>query len=243
MRVLGIDTATAVATAGVVSGGAVLADVAEVSGTPASECLVELATRALDAARLPIDGIDAIAVSVGPGSFTGLRVGLSFAKGIAFSNRSRLVGIPTLEALAWLAPSGHATIAAALDARRGEVYLAIFRRHAAGVERVSADLAVAPEEAVARIAAATSAEETCALVGNAAERYPMPFERLRGRAVHLFPFREIHPRGSVVAALGERRLGVGEAADIEAIVPSYLRACAAERNLDRLTLTRDESVA
>jgi tRNA threonylcarbamoyladenosine biosynthesis protein TsaB len=243
MRVLGIDTATEVAAAGVVSEGVVLADVAGVSGEDHSRCLADVTARALNDARLSIDDIDGIAVSLGPGSFTGLRVGLSFAKGIAFSNRCRLVGISTLEALAWLAPAKNSMIAAALDARRGEVYLAIFRRNGTRLDRVSEDLALAPQVAVERLLCAASSTETCAVVGNAAERYPAAFERLLGRGVFVTPFREIHPRGSMVASLGERRLCGGDGGDIDKIVPSYVRASAAERNLDRLTLTREKTVS
>jgi tRNA threonylcarbamoyladenosine biosynthesis protein TsaB len=243
MRVLGIDTSTEVAATGVVSEGVVLADVVGVSGENHSACLADLTARVLDDARLRIDDIDGIAVSVGPGSFTGLRVGLSFAKGIAFSNRCRLVGISTLEALAWLAPGKNSMIAAALDARRGEAYLAIFRRNGTRLERVTEDLALAPQAAVERVLREVRSTETCAVVGNAAERYPTAFEQLRGRGVCVVPLREIHPRGSVVASLGEKRLRAGDGDDIDKIVPTYVRASAAERNLDRLTLTTEKSVS
>ena len=128
MTVLGIDTATTVAAVGVVRDGRALSEVTEVSIVGHVARLPEMTSAALERAGVGIDAVQAIAVSVGPGSFTGLRVGLAFAKGIAFSSGMRLVGVSTLEALAMAAPADLVDIATAIDARRGETYLAAIRR-------------------------------------------------------------------------------------------------------------------
>ncbi len=180
-------------------------------------------------------------MSLGPGSFTGLRVGLSFAKGIALANGARMVGVPTLEALACGAPVRFAFVAVVCDARRGETYAAAFRRGARSLERVAPDVALSPEHAAAWVAARLEGNSAI-LIGDAPERYPESFEALR-RRLAIAPFEEIHPSGSTVALLGERRLRRGESDRLESLVPSYVRASAAERNLERVTLTMQNAVS
>jgi hypothetical protein len=100
---------------------------------------------------------------------------------------------------------------------------------------------LSPEDAAAWVSA--RAEDACAiLVGDAPERYPESFEALRGR-IPIARFEEIHPSGSMVALLGESRLRRGESDRLESLVPSYLRASAAERNLESATLTIQNTVS
>jgi tRNA threonylcarbamoyladenosine biosynthesis protein TsaB len=223
--------------------GRVLAEVFEHSGTGHAARLAELIASALAQAKVELAAVDALAVSIGPGSFTGLRVGLSFAKGVAFASGAPLVGVGTLEALAAAAPPRFSVVAAVTDARRGETYSAIFRRTAGSVERLVEDAALTPPQAAQRIVGELGGASSCALVGDGAERYGEAFARLRDLAVEIIPFREIHPRGSVVASLGERRLRRGESDRPETLVPLYVRASAAERNLGVSSLTRENPVS
>jgi tRNA threonylcarbamoyladenosine biosynthesis protein TsaB len=219
----------------------VLAEVAARSETGHARVLPALVLRALEKASVSLAGVEGLAVSLGPGSFTGLRVGLSFAKGIALANGARMVGVPTLEALACGAPARFDFIAAVCDARRGETYAAAFRRSDGSLERVAPDVALSPEKAAAWVVA--TVEGACAiLVGDAPERYPESFEALRGRLA-IARFEEIHPSGSMVALLGEGRLCRGESDRLEALVPSYVRASDAERNLEKVTLTIQNAVS
>jgi tRNA threonylcarbamoyladenosine biosynthesis protein TsaB len=179
--------------------------------------------------------VEGLAVSLGPGSFTGLRVGLSFAKGIALASGARMFGVSTLQAFACVAPARFDFVAAVCDARRGETYAAAFRRSDGSLERVACDLALSPRDAAAWVAARV--EGACAiLVGDAPERYPESFEGLRGW-IAIARFEDVHPSGSMVALLGEGRLRRGESDRPESLVPSYVRASAAERNLESVTLT------
>lgn len=239
MTVLGIDTATAVATVGIVRAGRILAEVSRWSDHKHAECLPELTAQVLSEAGLGIAAVEGIAISLGPGSFTGLRVGLSFAKGVALANHSRMVGIGTLEALASVVREDSARVAVALDARRGEVYLAVFRKTPQSFERVTDDLALDPAGAVERALGAHAS----LVVGDAAERYPQEFETLRSRGARILPFRECHPQGSEIALRGERLLQHERTAAGEALVPIYVRSSAAERNAQRATLTTETSVS
>ena len=227
MLLLGIDTATEVAAVGIAQNGNILSDVSERSRTGHAAHLPDLVTRALRAAGTTLDRLDAIAVSIGPGSFTGLRVSSSFAKGVAFSTGIRLVAVPTLEALAFLAPQGARTIAVIIDARRGETYASVFRRAEGGLERVVPDVSLAPEDACARIVPELDARSV--VLGDATERYPEAFTEISASGASWIPFDEIHPRGSAVALVGERRLELGESESAEVLAPVYVRSSAAER--------------
>ena len=181
--------------------------------------LPALVDAVLARAGLSVEDVEGLAVSIGPGSFTGLRVGLALAKGIALAGGLPVVGVPTLEALAWVAeaPPG-TTICAALDARKREVYAALFVATEAAPRRVSTDVALAPEALAARLTA------PCVLVGDAGEVYG---EVLGARAT-LRPFATHHPRGGVIARLGAERIAAGEGANPGPLEPTYVRAPDAE---------------
>lgn len=196
-----------------------LADAAERESRSHTVSLPRLVERTLAAAGLVIADVDALAVSIGPGSFTGLRVGLALAKGLAFAGRLPLVGVPTLEALAWAADAAPGErICAALDARKQEVYAALFDASADGPRRLTPDMALRPADLAARL------EPRCVLVGDASDVHGAV---LGVRAV-VRPFATHHPRGGIVARLGAARLARGDADDVGALEPTYVRAPEAE---------------
>ena len=130
MKVLGIETATSVCAAAVVSDSRVTAERSIDSRNVHAEKLLSLIDAALGDAALTCHELDSVAVSIGPGSFTGLRIGLSVAKGLAYATSKPLVAVPTLEALAMNlvdTASAGPFILTALDARRDEVYCQLFR--------------------------------------------------------------------------------------------------------------------
>jgi len=178
-----------------------------------------LVERVLRDAGLRVDDVEALAVSIGPGSFTGLRISLALAKGLAFAGGLPLVGVPTLEALAHVAEAAPGeTICAALDARKREVYAALFVADDAAPRRLTPDLALSPEALAAQLG------KPCVLVGDAGEVYRdvlAPHATLRPFATH-------HPRGGVVARLGSARLAAGERANIGTLEPTYVRPPDAE---------------
>jgi tRNA threonylcarbamoyladenosine biosynthesis protein TsaB len=217
--VLGIDTATWTAAVGVGRDGVVLAEGTHREARSHTASLPALVERVLAQAALRVDDVEAVAVSIGPGSFTGLRIGLALAKGLAFAGGLPLVGVPTLEALAWVADAAPGEqICAALDARKHEVYAALFEAAPGGPRRLTPDLALRPEALAARL------EPPCVLVGDAGEVYG---EALGARA-RIRPFATHHPRGGVIARLGEARMAAGEAANPGTLEPLYVRPPDAE---------------
>jgi tRNA threonylcarbamoyladenosine biosynthesis protein TsaB len=170
-------------------------------------------------AGVGVADVEVVAVSIGPGSFTGLRIGLALAKGIAFAGGLPVVGVPTLEALAWVADAEPGqTICAALDARKREVYAATFAATPDGPRRQSRDVALAPDALAERL------PPGCVLVGDAAEVYPDAL----GRHTIVRPFATHHPRGGVIARLGAARVAAGEGANPGSLEPTYVRAPDAE---------------
>lgn len=128
MRTLVIDTALAACTAAVCAEGRVLGVRSEMMARGHSERLGGFVRDAVSESGAAFDAIDRIGVTIGPGSFTGLRVGLAFALGLGQALNRPVVGISTLQALAWSVENGPAgRVAAVIDARRGEVYCQTFR--------------------------------------------------------------------------------------------------------------------
>ncbi len=147
MIVLGLDTANGACSAAVVRDGAALAALSEPMTRGHQERLAPLVREVMAAAGVAFTDLDRIGVTVGPGSFTGLRVGLAFAKGLALALGKPCIGVGSLEALAASQP-GPGLTAAVIDAKRGQVYLQLFDGGAA----LMAPDALPVEVAAARIA-------------------------------------------------------------------------------------------
>ena len=197
-------------------GDRVLAEDAAITSRSHGGSLPRLVDGVLARAGLGMRDVEAVAVSIGPGSFTGLRIGLGLAKGFAFAGGLPLATVPTLEALAEVADARPGeTVCAALDARRREVYAAVFRVEPDGtLRRLGPDRALSPDALAGDLPAGTI------LVGDAGEVYPEAF----GPMTIQRPFATHHPRGGIVARIGARRLAAGESADVGTVEPVYVRA-------------------
>ena len=130
MRILAIDTALEACSAALLDteSGAILASESRTMIRGHAEALLPLVARLMDKAKLEFDHLDRIAVTTGPGSFTGLRVGLSAARGIGLAARKPVVGLTTLAALAapYIAADDTASVASVIDARHDHVYYQLF---------------------------------------------------------------------------------------------------------------------
>ncbi len=154
MIVLSLDTCLGACSVAVLADGVELATLSEPMTRGHQERIAPIAGEAMRAAGLPFSALDRIAVTVGPGSFTGLRVGLAFAKGLALALDRPCVGVGCLEALAaGVAGPGHR--ASVIDAGRGRVFLQVFD----GEESISAPDSLDIETAAARLAELSHAGE------------------------------------------------------------------------------------
>jgi tRNA threonylcarbamoyladenosine biosynthesis protein TsaB len=183
--------------------------------------------------------IELIAVSVGPGSFTGLRVGLATAQGLALGLGAPLAGVGTLEALAAAAiadggPIGaDDVLCACLDARRGEVYAALYRSSESwpGVERLTEEAAYAPAELIVCLRSAIASTRgvgELVFVGDGAERHHGEIVAPVTAAAKRVSFRATAPRAAIVAQLGYERFRNHGPDAPAALVPRYTRASEAE---------------
>jgi tRNA threonylcarbamoyladenosine biosynthesis protein TsaB len=230
MRLLAIETATPAQSVALVEDARLLAELSYEAKGNRGGVLLPTVDQVLKTAGVAAGDLDVVAVSVGPGSFTGLRVGLATAKGLALGAGARLVGVSTLEALAEGYASADATICALLDAYRGEVYMAVFRRKGHALERLSPDAVLAPGAVASALAAV---EGPVHLIGNGAARYREPLEAVLGGRVCVSDegLRAV-PLAAVVARLGIRQFAGGNKPDAE-VALIYLRRAEAEVNWEK----------
>ena len=180
--------------------------------------LVPTLQRLLREAGWGVKDVETFAVSQGPGSYTGLRVGIATARTLAWATGARLVGVCTLDAMARNPAPGGEWICPVLDARWGQVYAALYRGGSPPV-RERGPLAAGPEEFVASLPAGTL------VYGSALERYGALF---RSRDFAIGDPALGNARASAVAALAWERASRGEADDPHSLAPLYLRPTEAE---------------
>ncbi len=152
MKILGLDTATSCGSIGIIDDDEVIAEYALHREETLSTRLLPAIQALLAEARLTLAEIDGLAISLGPGSFTGLRVGLSAVKGLALAADIPVAGVPTLDALAYNLPFTPFQICPLIDARKGEIYAALYKNGAGGrVEQVTPYRVLSPSALIAGI--------------------------------------------------------------------------------------------
>jgi tRNA threonylcarbamoyladenosine biosynthesis protein TsaB len=226
--VLGIETATARGGVALVSrGGEILGETTLLNRESHSERLPPALAHLLSLLGSAPRELVAVAVSSGPGSFTGLRTGIATAKGLAFSLGIPLYGIPTVETLAAngacaaSAPPGDDPVCAVINVRRGEVFRGLFRFGPAGLERLAEDAVLPTAELAADLPTG------CLVVG---EIPPALLEGARAgdRRFRVAPVHLRHPRAAVVALSGLDALRAGRPSELCTLLPAYVRAPDAE---------------
>ena len=221
MRVLALETATLAGSAALLEGNRVVGTSSLDIELTHSERLMAMVDRLLVDCGWTVSRLEGLAVSIGPGSFTGLRIGVATAKGLGLALGLPVAAVPTLDALAANLPFAAAPVCPLIDARKGEVYLALFEWADDGMERRSDYLALAP-----RAAADLLAPPVIVLGdGVAACR---PFFAERGPGIRIAPSPATTPSAAVVGRLGHAMLESGEIADADALAPMYLRPSEAE---------------
>ncbi len=163
--------------------------------------------------------LKAVAVATGPGSFTGLRVGLSTAKGIAYSLNIPLIGVSSLEAMAYQMPYTEYTLCTMISSRKAEVFTALFKwDNEQGVVRISKDRSLNMDELGSLIAGPTL------FIGNDFNKQASYLRKLLGEKAFLAPAYLWDLRASAIAFLGLKRFLNGDLDDIRGLAPAYLRA-------------------
>jgi tRNA threonylcarbamoyladenosine biosynthesis protein TsaB len=223
--ILAVETATSAVSVALLRGEALLDEWTSEDARAPSERLLPGIDALLARAGARLDAVGGFAVSVGPGSFTGLRVGIATVKGLAFASGRPVAAVPTLAALAHAALAhtggdGGAPVAVLLDARRGEMYTAVY----------GADGATLVAETVAKPAALAErlAAGTRIVVGEGAEAAAAEVAALRGKGVVVLPRPIGLARAAAVGVLGARMLARGEGCEAARVAPRYVRRAEAE---------------
>jgi tRNA threonylcarbamoyladenosine biosynthesis protein TsaB len=223
MKVLGIDTSTSCGSVGLIDNGEVISDYLLNIPVTHSERLLGAVEFVLREARCSIENIDGWAIALGPGSFTGLRIGVSTVKGLAFATGKPVAGVSILDVLAsQIAPTPH-LICPLLDARKSEVYTAFYRyEEGSSLKRQSEYQAIRPENLVKKIT------EPTIFLGDGVRTYgEFLLNALPSWAI--FPPAPLHvSHGSMVAKLGFELLQKGEHLNLSTFSPLYIRPSEAE---------------
>lgn len=147
MNILALESSATACSAALCRDGALIAQSFQNSGLTHSRTLLPMVHDLLNNCGEDLEGVDVIAVAAGPGSFTGLRIGVATAKGLAWAGEKPCAPCSTLESMAWpLAHLEGRLIVCAMDARRKQVYNALFRARGDGLERLSPDRAISLED-------------------------------------------------------------------------------------------------
>ncbi len=223
MKILGIDTSTSCGSIGLIDGESLISEYLLDIPVTHSERLLSSIEHVLKQAAYLIEDLEGWAISLGPGSFTGLRIGVSTIKGLAFATQKPVAGVPTLDALASnISPTPY-LICPILDARKGEVYTAFYRyEDGKNLKRISDYQAIRPEDLMRKI------EEKTIFLGCGIRTYGDYLRNALPDLATFVPASLNLPHGSTVARYGFERLQRDEVLDLSTFTPIYVRASEAE---------------
>lgn len=228
MKILAFDSSAVSASVALVEDGKLLGETYLNVGLTHSATLMPITQQLLQASDCKIEDIDALAVSAGPGSFTGLRIAVSCVKGIAAALDKKCIAVSTLEAMAYnLLPTGEYTICAVMDARCKQFYNALFKVQNGEITRLCDDRAIMVDklgEELKNISGdivlvGDGAALAYSLIGEENENVKLPSDNQRFQ------------KASSVAAAAIKKYNNNETISAAALMPSYLRLSQAEREL------------
>jgi tRNA threonylcarbamoyladenosine biosynthesis protein TsaB len=222
MKILALDTATQSCSVAIVDDGSLRAELTRVNSKTHSRHLMDLINTVCRIADLKAEDVDGFAVTIGPGSFTGLRIGISTIKGLAFSLGKPVAGVSSLDALAWQCAQSAYLICPLLDARKKEVYACRYRFKNNELKKDDTEKVASPAEAVRGI------REPSIFVGNAAQMYREKISAELGELAHFAAWGQHTIRASSIAWLSMTGFNRKQTDDVALLVPHYIRKPDAE---------------
>jgi len=225
MRILAVDTATESCSVAIVDSGNPVVELTHSHGLTHTRRLMPMIDRVLDDCGLSIDDMEGLAVTLGPGSFTGLRIGLSTVKGLAFADSKPVAGVNALDVLARQFPFAGCRICAMIDARKNEVYAAEYQWCQSGPVTLRKARAATPETVLAEMAALHT---PCLYVGNGARRYKDRIAAIQGRHARFCPDGQSVIRAAVIGIMAQEVFDARRDIPLSDLTPLYIRASDAE---------------
>lgn len=223
MKILAVETSAAPASAAIYEDGALLGECYSRIKAVHSRTLMPMVRNLLASCNTNLNEIGLFAVSAGPGSFTGVRIGVSAVKGLAMPNDTPCAAVSTLETIAFGASLYGGLICAVMDARCGQVYNAIFESISGGLKRITEDRAISISELKSEL---ESYKKNTILIGDGAN---LCYNLMKNDQYLLAPENFRYQRASSVAALAFRQFKEGRILTAAQLMPVYLRRPQAER--------------
>jgi len=227
MKVLGIDTSGYANAVGVIDDDRIMADFTFAARTDSLEKIVSNIDFVLKKANLLLEDVQGFGVGLGPGSWTGIRVGVTVGKILAYSTNKPVSGVPTLEVLAYNARNIPALICPIINAVRDTVYAAFYRMKNGNLIKAS-EYYVGDLQGLSEMV-----KEPTVFIGTGAQAYSQLISQALGSSGIGIEAIEDAPKGSTVALLAANRLKRGKSDDVLSLEPLYLKESTARAFLDR----------
>lgn len=216
MKLLGLDTSSSVLALGIIEDSRILTDIKVKLERNLSEVLLDVLNQTLTDLNLKVSDFQAVAYSIGPGSFTGLRVGLSFIKGLSFSAGIPIVDIPTLDALASQVNLVNTLVVPIIDAKKNLVYAALYSNRNGSMQKISEYLLLPLDKMVEKM----PADALFILLED--ENFRATWNKLTGEKNILAKVVTLLPSGVAVAKLGLEKFRKQQVADLSNLEPLYI---------------------
>lgn len=225
MLILAFETSAKAGSVALLRDGKLLAESYQNTALTHSQTLLSMAQAQLESCGLTPQAVEAVAVAAGPGSFTGVRIGVAAAKGFAWGGSIPCCGVSTLEAMALQLGVSQGFVLPVMDARRSQVYNALFSCENGTLRRLREDRAISLSDLAEEL---KTLDGPIYLVGDGSE---LCYNTLKDTVCSLVlpPEHRRHQRAAGVALAAAARIAAGEACDPETLVPNYLRLSQAER--------------
>jgi tRNA threonylcarbamoyladenosine biosynthesis protein TsaB len=217
MRILAVDTATKSCSVAIVEKESMIAETTLFIEQTHSKHLMEMIDAVLNLSGLTVSELDGFAVTRGPGSFTGLRIGISSIKGFALASGKPVVGVSSLDSLAMQCCFSSYLISPLLDARKGEVYFSRYRFENGYLKKEVEEQVISPGQAVCDI------NEPCLFVGDGAKIYQNKIKDQIGDLAHFAPPYQNTIRASTLANISMAKFETNDTDDSSLFTPNYIR--------------------
>ncbi|MGI6085132.1 MAG: tRNA (adenosine(37)-N6)-threonylcarbamoyltransferase complex dimerization subunit type 1 TsaB [Acetivibrionales bacterium] len=226
MLTLAVETSGITASCAVIEDGKVKSELSTMHGKTHSQKIMPMIKAVLSMIDKDLKEVDLFAASVGPGSFTGLRIGVVTIKGLAYSLKRPVYGVPTLDALAYSMPDFNGIISPMLDARNNQVFTAFFRKINGNLDKIDPESGITISEWIDK---AEMYNENIIILGDAADLHFAKLKDIFGDKIVCSQQAMSFPRASATALLAEKAYHNNQVATAFELEPFYLRKSQAER--------------